>query len=172
MNIKETIVTINQMQADGVIGQYAIGGAVAANFYPVEPVDTQDLDAFVTLEPPAGQTILSLTPIYDYLEARGCQKDGKGDVVIFGWPVQFLPVGGDPLLKEALEQSVEKDLDGVPVRVFTAEHLAAIAFKVGRPKDKRRLDQFREAKALKEPTFSEILGRHGLLDRWLASKGN
>ena len=60
----------------------------------------------------------------------------------------------------------------MPVRVFTAEHLAAIAFKVGRPKDKRRLDQFREAKALKEPAFNDILERHGLLDRWLASKGN
>ena len=170
--MQETLQVINQMQAAGVIGKYAIGGAVAANFYPVEPVDTQDLDAFITLEPPAGQSILSLRPIYDYLEARGCQKDGKGDVVIFGWPVQFLPVGGDPLLKEALEQSVEKDLDGVPVRVFTAEHLAAIAFKVGRPKDKRRLDQFREANALKEPGLSAILARHGLLDRWLASRGN
>ena len=92
--------------------------------------------------------------------------------MIFGWPVQFLPVGGDPLLKEALEQSGEKDLDGVPVRVFTAEHLAAIAFKVGRPKDKRRLDQFREANALTEHALSEILARHGLLDRWLASRGD
>lgn len=172
MNIKETIATINQMQADGVIGRYAIGGAVAANFYPVEPVDTRDLDVFVALEPPAGQAIVSLRPIYDYLEIRGFQKDGKGDILIFGEPVQFLPVGGDTLLQEALERSVEKDINGVRVRVFTIEHLAAIAFKVGRPKDKRRLDQFLEAKALKESTLSDILERHGLLDRWLASKGD
>jgi hypothetical protein len=30
MNIKETIATINQMQADGIIERYAIGGAVQA----------------------------------------------------------------------------------------------------------------------------------------------
>lgn len=172
MNIKETIIIINQMQADGAIGRYAVGGAVAANFYPVEPVDTQDLDVFVALEPPKGQSIVTLTPIYNYLETEGYQKDGKGDVVICGWPVQFLPVGGDPLLQEALEQSVERDFDGVSVRVFTIEHLAAIAFKVGRPKDRRRLDQFLEAKALNEANFNDILERHELLDRWLASRGD
>ncbi len=172
MNFKEAIVIVNQMQADGVIGQYAIGGAVAATFYPVEPVDTRDLDVFVALEPPAGQLLVSLRPIYDYLGIKGFHKDSNGDVVIFGEPVQFLPVGGDPLLMEALERSLEKDLDGVPVRVFTIEHLGAIAFKLGRPKDKRRLDQFLEAKALHEPTFSDILQRHRLLDRWLASRGD
>jgi len=171
MSIKETIATINQMQTDAVIGPYAIGGAVAANFYPVEPVDTQDLDVFVALEPASGQSLVSLTPIYDYLQTRGCQQDAKGDIVISGWPVQFLPVGGDALLEEALKRSVEKNLDGVPVRVFTIEHLAAIAFKVGRPKDKRRLDQFLEANVLEEPIFSDILRRHDLLDRWLASRG-
>jgi hypothetical protein len=39
MNIKEVIATINQMQADGVIDRYAIGGAVGATFY-LEPVAT------------------------------------------------------------------------------------------------------------------------------------
>ena len=37
MVIKEVITTINQMQADGVIDRYAIGGAVGATFY-LEPV--------------------------------------------------------------------------------------------------------------------------------------
>ena len=170
MNIKETIIAINEMQADGVIGQYAIGGAVAATFYPVEPIDTSDLDVFIAFDTSTGQPILTLTPIYDYLELRGFQIDRNGDIVIFEWPVQFLPVEGDPLLREALDQSVEKDLDGVPARVFTAEHLAAIAFKVGRPKDRRRLDQFLEAEALNESRFTEILKRHQLFDRWLDSK--
>jgi hypothetical protein len=31
--VRETIQAINQMQADGVIGEYAIGGAVGATFY-------------------------------------------------------------------------------------------------------------------------------------------
>ena len=37
MNIKHTIAAINQMQADGIIERYAIGGAVGATFY-LEPV--------------------------------------------------------------------------------------------------------------------------------------
>ena len=75
-------------------------------------------------------------------------------------------------LNEALQDSVERDIDGVPVRVFTAEHLAAIAFDLGRPKDRRRLDQFREEKALDAHRLSQILERHGLLERWLATRGN
>ncbi len=170
VNIKETIAIINQMHADGIIGKYAIGGAVAANFY-LEPVDTKDVDVFVVLNPPPGRSLVSLDPIHRYLEARGCWLNTEGHPVISGWPVQFLPAD-KPLLKEALEQSVERDIDGVPVRVFTAEHLAAIAFDLGRPKDKRRLDQFREEKALDPSRLSEILERHGLLDRWLALRGN
>ena len=38
-NIKETISVIKEMRDEGVIGQYAIGGAVAATFY-VEPAVT------------------------------------------------------------------------------------------------------------------------------------
>ena len=33
MQIQEVIKTINQMQADGVIQRYAVGGAVGATFY-------------------------------------------------------------------------------------------------------------------------------------------
>lgn len=45
MNIREVITTINQMQADGVIERYAIGGAVGATFY-LEPIATLDVDIF------------------------------------------------------------------------------------------------------------------------------
>ena len=170
MNIKQTIATINQMQTDGVIARYAVGGAVAANFY-LEPSDTKDVDVFVVLNPPPGQMMVSLDHIHEYLEAQGFGLNSEGLSVIHGWPVQFLPAD-KPLLQEALEQSTERDIDGVQVRVFTAEHLAAIAFDLGRPKDRRRLDQFREENVLDAPRVSAILKRHGLLDRWLASRGN
>lgn len=58
------------MQADGVIGLYAIGGAVGATFY-LEPVATLDIDVFVSLQDGSGSPLISLTPIYDYLLARG-----------------------------------------------------------------------------------------------------
>ena len=103
MNIKETIAIINQMQADGIIGKYAIGGAVAATFY-LEAADTQDVDIFVILKTIKGQSLVTLTPIYNYMTERGCPIKGEY-IVIAGWPVQFLPAES-PLLKEALEKSL------------------------------------------------------------------
>ena len=38
---------INQMEADGVIGRYAIGGAIGAIFW-IEPFTTKDMDVFVS----------------------------------------------------------------------------------------------------------------------------
>jgi hypothetical protein len=166
MNIKEIVSTINEMQTAGVIGQYAIGGAVAATFYMDEPDTTDDVDVYIVLNPAPGQLLVSLDPIHNYLAARGFQLDAEGYSVLFDWKVQFLPAD-KPLLKEALEQSVERDLEGVPMRIFSAEHLAAIAFELGRPKDKLRLPRFLEAKLFNESRFSEIIERHGLLDRWV-----
>jgi hypothetical protein len=86
-------------------------------------------------------------------------------IMIAGTPVQFLPANG-PLLEEGLEQAVTHHLDNVPVRVFTAEHLAAIALQTGRAKDKARLLQFIEEGALDSARFKDIVARHGLETRW------
>jgi hypothetical protein len=64
--VKATLEAINRMQADGIIGQYAIGGAVGATFY-LEPAATLDVDIFVILPTVAGGLLLSLSPIYGYL---------------------------------------------------------------------------------------------------------
>lgn len=50
---------INRMQADGVIGRYAIGGAVGATFY-LEPSATADVGIFVTLPTAPGTSLLTL----------------------------------------------------------------------------------------------------------------
>jgi len=68
--MKATLEIINQMQKEGIIGRYAIGGAVGAAFY-LEPVATLDIDIFVSLKKPPDADLLSLTPIYDYLTLRG-----------------------------------------------------------------------------------------------------
>jgi len=163
MDIKEVIAVINQMQADGVIERYAIGGAVGATFY-LEPVATLDVDIFVAFRSEPGSLLLSPQPIFDYLEARGGTMEGEY-IVLSGWPVQFLPPTS-LLVEEALGQAVEKDVAGTPTRVFTAEHLAAIALQTGRAKDKARLLQFVEAGALAAPRFQAILARHALVDAW------
>ena len=163
MDIKQVIATLNQMQTDGVLAQYAIGGAVGATFY-LEPVSTLDVDIFVALQTVPGTQIVTLKPIYDYLTARGCTVDGEY-IMMSGWPVQFLPPTG-PLVEEALAQAAGKDAEGLPVRVFSAEHLAAVALQTGRAKDKARLLQFVESGVLDGPRFQDILARHRLTDRW------
>ena len=87
--MKETIEVLNRMQADGIIGLYAIGGAVGATFY-LEPVATMDIDVFVSFQQSADSPLISLSPMFDYLKKMGCETRGEY-VVIGGWPVQFLP---------------------------------------------------------------------------------
>jgi len=163
MNIRKTIAAINQMQADGVIDRYAIGGAVGATFY-LEPVATLDVDVFITFQPEAGSLIASPQRIFDYLKARGGKMEGEY-IVIAGWPVQFLPAA-TPLVEEALAQAIARDVAGMQTRVFTAEHLAAIALQTGRAKDKARLLQFMETGALDAARFQDIISRNGLVEAW------
>ncbi len=163
MSIREVIATINEMEKDGVIERYAIGGAVAATFY-LEPVATLDIDVFVAFAPEPEKLIVTPKAIIDYLTAHGCAMKGEY-VMIAGWPVQFLPPTG-PLIEEALEQAAVSDVEGVSARVFTAEHLAAIALQTGRAKDKARLLQFIEEGALDDARFQEIVRRHDLVGAW------
>lgn len=163
MQIQEVIKIINQMQADGVMERYAIGGAVGATFY-LEPVATLDVDIFITLKAEAGTLLVSPQPMFDYLKARGGTMQGEY-IVIAGWPVQFLPPTG-PLAEEALREAVTRDVDGTPARVFTAEHLAAIALQTGRAKDKARVLQFVEAGTLDAARFQAVITRHGLTESW------
>ncbi len=162
-SISQVIAMINRLEEDAVIERYAIGGAVGATFY-LEPVATLDVDIFVVFRPEARGSLLSLQPIFDYLTARGGVIEGEY-VVIAGWPVQFLPPTS-PLVEEALTEAVTVQVEGTPARVFTAEHLAAVALQTDRPKDKARLLQFVESGAIDAGRFQAILARHGLDKRW------
>jgi hypothetical protein len=161
--MKATLKVVNQMQTDGVISRYAIGGAIGATFY-LEPTSTFDIDVFVSLQNLPGSSLISLEPVYRYLRNRGYLPE-KECILIEGWLVQFLPPG-DALDEEALTQAIPADAGGIRVRVMTAEHLTAIALKVGRPKDKIRVAQFLESGILDEKKLLPILERHGLLAKW------
>jgi hypothetical protein len=160
--VKETLELINQMQAGGVIGEYAIGGAVGATFY-LAPAATVDLDLFVTL-PGASGPLVSLSPIYEYLKSRGGEEQDEY-IVVKGWPVQFL-TPGNPLQKEAVSQAVSATVEGVPTRVISAEHLVAIALETGRAKDQTRILQFVEQGAVDREKLKDIVKRHGLSAKW------
>jgi hypothetical protein len=160
--MEETLRVIKRMKADGVIGEYAIGGAIGAMFY-VAPFATEDLDIFFSISM-GGESIDILGPIYDYLQKAGYPAEGAM-INIEGWPVQFLPVY-NALIEEAVEQAIETKAYGIPVRVMQAEHLVAIMLQTGRPKDYARIASFLEVDAVDTDKLMEVLSRHGLDLKW------
>ena len=150
------------MVKDGVIEQYAIGGAVAAIFY-IEPINTNDLDIFFHVKDPSvGLDILA--PLYRYLSSLGYKGQGEA-IDIEGWPVQFLPIF-NPLLEEAVEQAKEVRFQRTKTRVMQAEHLVAIMLQTGRLKDHARIAQFMEHEVVDQKRLAGILERHGLIKKW------
>jgi hypothetical protein len=130
----------------------------------LEPVATLDVDVFIEFRAEPGSRRVSLEPIFTYLRDRGCTMEGE-HIVIAGWPVQFL-LANSNLLQEALVAAVEKSVEATSARVFTAEHIAAIALQTGRAKDKARVLQFIEANAVDLGSVREILTWHGLNGNW------
>jgi hypothetical protein len=161
--MKDTLEIINRMQSDGVIKKYAIGGAVGATLY-LEPSATLDVDVFVMLPSASVGSLVSLTGIYSYLTALGCEPQGE-HIMIGSWPVQFL-TPGTPLENEAIAEARLTDVAGVSTWVMSAEHLVAIALQTGRRKDHARILQFLEQKALDDAKLQQLLARHGLLEKW------
>ncbi len=159
--MKKALEALNGLERDGVIGRYAIGGAMGATFY-VEPFTTFDLDVFVVL-PEAGGRV-TLAPLYQELFRRGYPAKDEC-VLIEGIPVQFLPAG-TPLLDEALEQAREVPYEDVTTKVFGPEHLVAVAVQAGRAKDRQRVQMFLDAGVLDRKRLDEILSRHGLMERF------
>lgn len=174
MSMKETIAVIDQMEADGVVDRYAIGGAVAAFLY-LDVSFTEDLDILVSFEDQKAQSgLVTLGPLIKYLKDKGFSEFKKEGIVVHGWPVQFLPVA-KPLDEEGLREAVLKELPGdadtkIRCRVLRAEHLMATALEVGRPKDHIRLTQFLEAgaRAYDREYLCEVVDRHGLGEKWRA----
>lgn len=176
MGMKQTFEIINDMEAAGVIGRYAISGAVAAYNY-IEPAVTDDLDILVSFDDRAGSRpgLISLEPVLTYLRGKGYSEFRHGGLVIEDWPVQFLPVSND-LDAEALEKAEDVELalqDGksITVRILRPEHLVAIGLRTGRPKDLIRVTQFLEHKAVEIGALCDILDRHGLRLAWASFCG-
>jgi len=160
--MKRALEVLNELEKEGVFARYAIGGAMGATFY-VEPLLTFDLDVFVLLQPSASG-LISLSPIYEALRARGYSEEAEC-VLIEGVPVQFLPAY-NRLLEEALEQAKAIDYENIPARVLRAEHLVAIAVQTGRAKDRERVRILREQGNLDGSYLTDALRRHGLDEKW------
>ena len=161
--MKATLELINQVQAAGIVGNYAIGGAVGATFY-LAPAATIDLDVFVTLPTARQGALVTLSPIYEFLKARGGKVQDEY-IVLDGWPVQFL-VPANTLEEEAVAGAISTEVEGVSTRVMSAEHLMAIALNTGRAKDHSRILQFIEQVSYGSAKLKDIVERHALREKW------
>jgi hypothetical protein len=164
--MEKTLQVLNRMVNDGVIDDYAIGGAVAAVYY-LEPIDTADLDVFIDVSISAKDLAL-LAPIYSYLGSLGFFPKGE-HVFIEEMPVRFLPPF-NPLIAEAIRNARAIVYGETPTRIMTAEHLAAIMLQTGRPKDFVRIGQFLDAGAVDRVVLDGILKRYQLDEKWEAKR--
>ncbi len=156
-----------------MIGNYAIAGAVAALNY-IEPMLTEALDILISIDGFDKRTsgLLLLGPIEKALVEMGYKERSAIGYKIESWPVQFLPVAS-ALDEEALGQAVEVNVaePGEPplmARTLSAEHVVAVALKVGRTKDSMRIQAFLEQKAVDLSRLKSVLERHNLMEAWKA----
>jgi hypothetical protein len=160
--MEKTLRVINSLEAEGIIGRYAIGGAIGLLFY-TEPAVTYDLDIFCYL--PQSGTIIDLGPLYKRLTELGYKATPGEHINVEDIPVQFLPPTTN-LVQEALDSSVKKSFEDVSTRVFQYEHLLAIMAETGRAKDKARIALALESAQPDKAKLEDILRRHNLVDKW------
>jgi predicted nucleotidyltransferase len=84
----------------------------------------------------------------------------RDHLLVRGFPVQFLAAHG--LTGEAVREAESVDYEGMPAKVFRAEHIVAIAASVGRAKDKARIEQMLQQSGLDKTELEKILQRHKL----------
>jgi hypothetical protein len=146
----------NDLAEARLIEDWALGGALAAIYY-VEPFTTYDADIFFI---PADKGLSAGIPaVYARLQAQGWQIE-REHLLVRGFPVQFLAASG--LTEEAVREAIHIEFEGVPAKIFQAEHVVAIAAAVGRQKDKARIEQLFQQASLDRTKLENILERHKL----------
>ena len=151
--LADALRVVNELETEGVVSGYGIGGAMAMLFW-AEPTVTFDLDVFVLVPGKAPGAI------YRALRTRGCEVVAE-HVVIHGTPVQFL-VSPNALADEAIATAARQELDGVPFRVMRPEYLAALWLQAGGAKRRERVSLLRQANVIDESRLAELLQRHGV----------
>lgn len=159
--MEKTIKVINELRAKGLIRDYAIGGGIATIFY-VEPILTYDLDIFFI--PSEEREVMTVSSIYKCLRRRG-YKPYKEHIIIEGVPVQFIPVYNE-LVKEAVENSVERKYEKTKTKILRAEYLIAIMVQTFRPKDRERIIKLLDEAKIGTAYLTRILQKHGLKEKF------
>jgi hypothetical protein len=161
----ETLVAcLNGLQARTLIGEHAIGGAMAF-IYWAEPFETKDFDVFAIL-PTSATGLIHLAPVWDYLVEHGGTPEGQF-IRIGRLLLDFVPAS-DALDEEAIARAVPMRVGDEATRVFTPEHAVAIALRTWRGKDREHIDRLirTSRRPLDVERLHGILDRYGLQERW------
>ena len=124
---RDVLLVLGRLKTDGVIGDYAVGGAVAVSLW-AEPVATQDLHVIVTVADDA-HPLDPLRPVLDWFNQQGHTFEGE-HILIAGVPVQFL-VAWSPLVREAVATAAEAvydpaDSQSPTIRLIRPTYLVAM----------------------------------------------
>jgi hypothetical protein len=163
MAIQHVIAELNRIQAAGLISDYAIGGAIAAQAY-IETSATVDVDVFVVFGDDTANSLAPLVNIWADLVAHGAKEEGEY-LVIGDWPVLFLPPGTS-LYDDAIRNARTRDFGGQPGRIMGPEYLAAIALATGRAKDYARVEEFIKRGRIDTAALMQLVERYGLHAQW------
>jgi hypothetical protein len=154
--LREVFRAANALAGQGLIQNWALGGALASIYY-TEPVATYDADIFFI---PADTGLTAGIPaIYAHLQAEGWGIQGE-HLIVGGFPVQFLAAMG--LTEEAVREAAAFEFEGTPGRVFLPEYIIAIAVSVGRAKDQARIEQMLQQAQVDRNRLDAILKKHKL----------
>lgn len=154
--MEKALGVINQLQKQGLLKKYAIGGGIAATYF-IEPILTYDLDIFFI---PIKESLDILAPIYEYAEKRGFEKQ-KEMILIEGIPVQFIPAYNE-LVHEAVEKAMDAHYKQTKTRVIRPEYLIAIALQTDRAKDRERIIRLLDEATINKSRLMKILERFRL----------
>lgn len=157
---------ISRLHKEGVLEEYAIGGAIATIYY-TEPFATYDVDIFFI--PPEEQGLIVLTPFYDALTQQG-YKSYKEYIMIGETPIQFIPAATE-LEKEAVRHAVPVKYKNIKINILRPEYLIAIFLRVFRLKDREKIVRLLEQTKIDEKLLSDILTRHGLKEKFETFRG-
>jgi len=148
-----------QIREDGVVTEYAIGGATAVLFY-AEPTRTYHIDVFALL-PSVGESLLaSLAPVYSWAEAQGFTVDAE-HVLVHGVPVQILRAY-KALVIDAIHAARVHAYQGIPVCVVDPEHLIALALQAGGARRRERAWLLLQTGIVDRPRLRALLDAHSI----------
>lgn len=160
---RDVLLLLSRLKAEGVIHDYAIGGAVAVGLW-TEPVATQDLDVIVTIAGDA-HPLDPLRPLLDWFNQQGQAFVGE-HVLIAGVPVQFL-VAWSPLVLDAVATAEEAvydptDPQSPTIRLIQPTYLVAMWQAdqgADSPRRRERAAHLREAGLVDDTLLTALLSK-------------